>query len=743
MKIVLFGGSNTARGMCIYAGARKYTENNGGELLSYASFGASSLQNYIELLNNEENVKDADLIISQTSMNDFHHNIASRYQLPLEMLFKEMCVYYSKLYELRKKVLVLIVNRTHKAEKHTYVSNMHRFFADMFGFNVIDLERHYKAELYSTIYNKYQTETFSKDPSHEFRGILYHLVYRAIENFDKLMMPKENVEHKKYHNNFYLYNAESLPNRLEKVSYQAHETVYEDKVINIDNDEVSIDVPYGYTIKAYSTSCIMNKGVSEKSVANCFFNSIKLQSGDAILVKYNRFGRMFEYILSDDFKNKVLTNNLPLRIKTNLENLPLNERSFFEILNNKATSDTKNSTLYLGTVLFVRDEKEIAVEEYEKFKQLENKPDEFFKPKYKLSDPYEGYSILHNRFIQIDKKYDANYLIPDLTILMSLFAPKSFEFLQQADVAEYVEKLKKEAKEESNSSIDNKQVSSAVTVKKEIAPENAQLLKKTLKKIYTHVTNDEYKDFENNNFIRGKFSLINSKIIIEGKNVEVYLSNVTLKNTVIHMRNNNSVLVAYDTVLANINPLLLSESVCCVIGSNLSSGPTEIRVGLENLYIGDDCMFAKRIYIQNHDGHSIYDIDSLKLCSQSNPIIIGQHVWLGYNTTLLKGSIIGSGSLVGACSTVNHSFKSNSVLAGTPAKAIKDNALWLRQGLHVVEEEKRDKYAVIEGNEKNKFVFKNDTYVNGVMELDKNLKIKKTAKERLDLIIKYFGLPEL
>ena len=43
------------------------------------------------------------------------------------------------------------------------------------------------------------------------------------------------------------------------------------------------------------------------------------------------------------------------------------------------------------------------------------------------------------------------------------------------------------------------------------------------------------------------------------------------------------------------------------------------------------------------------------------------------NTIILKGTIIGHNSIVGAGSVVSGKFKSNSIICGNPAEKIKDN----------------------------------------------------------------------
>lgn len=61
---------------------------------------------------------------------------------------------------------------------------------------------------------------------------------------------------------------------------------------------------------------------------------------------------------------------------------------------------------------------------------------------------------------------------------------------------------------------------------------------------------------------------------------------------------------------------------------------------------------------------------------KSKEVIIGKDCFVGCNTLILKGSKIGDGSVVGAGSVVAGIFPSNCVIAGNPAKIIKNYRLF-------------------------------------------------------------------
>lgn len=93
--------------------------------------------------------------------------------------------------------------------------------------------------------------------------------------------------------------------------------------------------------------------------------------------------------------------------------------------------------------------------------------------------------------------------------------------------------------------------------------------------------------------------------------------------------------------------------------------------------IGDDCLFANaRIY--SSDMHSIFLEATGERINQSQNVIIHDKVWLSRDALILKGTEVGSNSLVGARSVLAGKYPSFSIVAGTPAKVVKTGTSWSR-----------------------------------------------------------------
>lgn len=95
--------------------------------------------------------------------------------------------------------------------------------------------------------------------------------------------------------------------------------------------------------------------------------------------------------------------------------------------------------------------------------------------------------------------------------------------------------------------------------------------------------------------------------------------------------------------------------------------------------IGHDCMFSWGIEIRTTDSHPIYDIGGGRVNSGED-VIIGDHVWVGAQVTLMRGTVIPPGCVVGIRSFVNSAFtEQNAILAGVPAREVRKGIRWDRQ----------------------------------------------------------------
>ena len=88
--------------------------------------------------------------------------------------------------------------------------------------------------------------------------------------------------------------------------------------------------------------------------------------------------------------------------------------------------------------------------------------------------------------------------------------------------------------------------------------------------------------------------------------------------------------------------------------------------------LGKGCTIGRDVVIRDYDGHTI-DLPGYEI---AKPIHIGEHVWIGNRAIILKGVTIGDGAIVAAGALVTGDVPAHTIVAGIPARIIKENINW-------------------------------------------------------------------
>ena len=94
-------------------------------------------------------------------------------------------------------------------------------------------------------------------------------------------------------------------------------------------------------------------------------------------------------------------------------------------------------------------------------------------------------------------------------------------------------------------------------------------------------------------------------------------------------------------------------------------------VANERIMMGDGCQIGDQVAIYDCDFHELNPATRNRSCGPSQPVSIGNNVWLGSRVMILKGVSIGDNSVVAAMSVVTKSIPSNTVAAGVPAQVVR------------------------------------------------------------------------
>lgn len=116
----------------------------------------------------------------------------------------------------------------------------------------------------------------------------------------------------------------------------------------------------------------------------------------------------------------------------------------------------------------------------------------------------------------------------------------------------------------------------------------------------------------------------------------------------------------------------------------------------EGIEVGDDVLMAWGVTVMDNDVHALdwrarqRDAAAVLESHRADPenplrnkdwsavrrgrIAIGSKAWIGFNVSILKGVTIGEKAVVGAMSVVTHSVPDGAVIAGNPARAVRDRS---------------------------------------------------------------------
>jgi acetyltransferase-like isoleucine patch superfamily enzyme len=106
------------------------------------------------------------------------------------------------------------------------------------------------------------------------------------------------------------------------------------------------------------------------------------------------------------------------------------------------------------------------------------------------------------------------------------------------------------------------------------------------------------------------------------------------------------------------------------IGDNIFIGSgCEFNI-TDKIVIGDNSLIASGCKFIDHNHGTNIDELMMKATCEKEQIIVGQDVWLGCNTVVLKGVHIGIGAVVAAGPVVTKSIPPYEIWAGVPARKI-------------------------------------------------------------------------
>ena len=118
-----------------------------------------------------------------------------------------------------------------------------------------------------------------------------------------------------------------------------------------------------------------------------------------------------------------------------------------------------------------------------------------------------------------------------------------------------------------------------------------------------------------------------------------------------------------------------------VIGNEVFFNRNCMLMCRKGIYIEDGCIFGPNVVIYDHD-HSFSEDGVCKNEYKEKEVVIGKNCWLGANVTILCGTEIGEGAIIGAGCVVKGNIPKYSVVVSSTKNNVISIKEWVKRSFH-------------------------------------------------------------
>ena len=152
--------------------------------------------------------------------------------------------------------------------------------------------------------------------------------------------------------------------------------------------------------------------------------------------------------------------------------------------------------------------------------------------------------------------------------------------------------------------------------------------------------------------------------------VGVRVTRLSRQDTIIDLREGARLVTDGEVRIFPATRIFVDADAEIMIGAGTYINPETLVFCRRRVEIGHDCAIGWQVQILDWDHHALEGRD------EPEPVRIGDHVWVGSRATILKGVTVGDGAVIGAGSIVTSDVPPSSLVAGNPARVIRDGVHW-------------------------------------------------------------------
>jgi len=129
-------------------------------------------------------------------------------------------------------------------------------------------------------------------------------------------------------------------------------------------------------------------------------------------------------------------------------------------------------------------------------------------------------------------------------------------------------------------------------------------------------------------------------------------------------------------IIGHGSKIVVGSEGSLIIGDNLRITAESSIITSKKIQIGNDCFLSWDTLLMDTDFHTVKN-ENGEIINGPKPIIIGDHVWIGCRSIILKGAVIPNNTIIALNSMVNKElFEENCIYGGSPVECIKEKISW-------------------------------------------------------------------